>query len=155
MTSGTVNNAIAEKAILKGTIRTTDESVRNQITEKIRKLASSMAILYDAEIKVIIKPGYPPVINEDVSSRYAIHVAEKLVGKEKTISIPYPSLGGEDFSYYLQQVQGCFVRFGGAKEGHEMASSHSSKFDFDEEVMRVGAAYLSELVRYTIKKLRK
>jgi hippurate hydrolase len=153
--SGTVNNAIAEKAVLKGTIRTTDESVRNQITEKIRKMASSMAILHDAEIKVIIKPGYPPIINDDTASKYAIHVAEKLVGKDKTIAIPYPSLGGEDFSYYLQQVQGCFVRFGGAKEGHEMACSHSSKFDFDEEVMRVGAAYLSELVRYTIKKLRK
>jgi len=153
--SGTVNNAIAEKAVLKGTIRTTDESVRNQITEKIRKMASSMAILHDAEIKVIIKPGYPPIINDDTASKYAIHVAEKLVGKEKTIAIPYPSLGGEDFSYYLQQVQGCFVRFGGAKEGHEMACSHSSKFDFDEEVMRVGAAYLSELVRHTIKKLRK
>jgi hippurate hydrolase len=155
MKSGTVNNAIAEKAILKGTIRTTDESVRNQITEKIRKLASSMAILHDAEIKVMFKPGYPPIINEDIASKYAIHAAEKLVGKEKTIAIPYPSLGGEDFSYYLQQVQGCFVRFGGAKEGHEMASSHSSKFDFDEEVMRVGAAFLSELVRYTLKKLRK
>jgi hippurate hydrolase len=155
MKSGTVNNAIAEKAVLKGTIRTTDESVRNQITEKIRKMASSMAILHDAEIKVIIKQGYPPIINDDIASKYAIHVAEKLVGKEKTIAIPYPSLGGEDFSYYLQQVQGCFVRFGGAKEGHEIASSHSSKFDFDEEVMRVGAAYLSELVRYSIKKLRK
>ena len=153
--SGTVNNAIAEKAVLKGTIRTTDESVRNQITEKIRKMASSMAILHDAEIKVIFRPGYPPIINEDISSKYAIHVAEKLVGKEKTISIPYPSLGGEDFSYYLQRVQGCFVRFGGAKDGHEMASSHSSKFDFDEEVMRIGAAYLSELARHTIKKLRK
>jgi hippurate hydrolase len=155
MKSGTVNNAIAEKAVLKGTIRTTDESVRNQITEKIRKMASSMAILHDAEIKVIIKQGYPPIINDNIASKYAIHVAEKLVGKEKTIAIPYPSLGGEDFSYYLQQVQGCFVRFGGAKEGHEIASSHSSKFDFDEEVMRVGAAYLSELVRYSIKKLRK
>ncbi len=152
--SGTVNNAIAEKAMLKGTIRTTDESVRNQIAEKIRKMASALAILHDAEIKVIIKPGYPPVINEDTSSRYAIHVAEKLVGKDKTIAIPYPSLGGEDFSYYLQQIPGCFVRFGAAKEGHEMASSHSSKFDFDEEVMRVGAAYMSELVRYTIKKLK-
>ena len=92
---------------------------------------------------------------EDIASKHAIHAAEKLVGKEKTIAIPYPSLGGEDFSYYLQQVQGCFVRFGGAKEGHEMASSHSSKFDFDEDVLRIGAAYLSELVRYTIKKLRK
>jgi hippurate hydrolase len=152
--SGTVNNAIAEKAVLKGTIRTTDESVRNQIAEKIRKMASSLAILHDAEIKVIFKPGYPPIINDETASKYALHVAEKLVGRDKTIAIAYPSLGGEDFSYYLQQIPGCFVRFGAAKEGHEMASSHSPKFDFDEEVLRVGAAYMSELVRYTINKLK-
>ena len=153
--SGTVNNAIAEKAVLKGTIRTTDESVRNQITEKIRKLASSLAILYDAEIKVILKPGYPPIINEEVATKYAIQVAEKLVGKSRTVAIPYPSLGGEDFSYYLQQIPGCFVRFGAAKEGHEVTLSHSPTFDFDEEVLRVGAAYMSELVRYAVKKLKR
>ena len=153
MRGGSVYNAIAEKAVLKGTIRTTDELVRTQITEKIKRLASSYAVLHDAEIKVVFKPGYPPIINEEKASSFAVHVAEKLVGKEKTISIPYPSLGGEDFAYYLQQVPGCFVRFGAAREGHEMLSSHSPKFDFDEEVLRVGAAYLSELVRYTIKKL--
>ncbi len=153
--SGTVYNAIAEKAILKGTIRTTDELVRTQILEKIRKMASSLSILHDAEIKVIFRQGYPPIINEESASKFALHVAEKLIGKEKTIAIPYPSLGGEDFAYYLQQISGCFVRFGAAKEGHEMVSSHSPKFDFDEEALRVGTAYMSELVRYTIKKLRK
>ena len=152
---GTVYNAIAEKAVLKGTIRTTDELVRAQIIEKVRKMAASLSILYDAEIKVISRPGYPPVINEERAAKFAVQVAEKLIGREKTIAIPYPSLGGEDFSYYLQQIPGCFVRFGAAKEGHETVSSHSPKFDFDEEALRVGAAYMSELVRYTIKKLRK
>ncbi|GBD96270.1 MAG TPA: amidohydrolase [Nitrospirae bacterium] len=153
--AGTVYNAIAEKAVLKGTIRTTDESVRAQIIEKVRKMASSLSILYDAEIKVISRPGYPPIINEERATKFAVQVAEKLLGREKTIAIPYPSLGGEDFSYYLQQIPGCFVRFGAAKEGHETVSSHSPKFDFDEEALRVGAAYMSELAGYTIKKLRR
>lgn len=153
--SGSVYNAIADKAVLKGTVRTTDELIRAQISDKIRRTASSLAVLNDAEIKVIYKPGYPPVINEETTTNFAISVAEKLVGRGKTIAIPFPSLGGEDFSYFLQHVPGCFVRFGAAKEGHEMMSSHSPKFDFDEEVLRVGAAYMSELTRYTLKKLRK
>ena len=153
--SGTVDNVIAEKATLKGTIRTTSEFIRAEIIEKIRKLASSMAILYGAEIKVEMKPGYPPIVNEECVSKIAVQVAEKLLGKDNTIAIPYPSLGGEDFSYYLQQIPGCFVRYGAAKEGHETASSHSPNFDFDEEAMRVGTAYMSELIRFTIKKLRK
>jgi len=153
--SGSVYNAIADKAVLKGTIRTTDELVRAQITDKIKRTASSLALLNDAEIKVIFRPGYPPVINEETATGFAISVAEKLVGREKTIAIPFPSLGGEDFSYFLQQVPGCFVRFGAAKEGHDSMLSHSPRFDFDEEVLRVGAAYMSELTRYTIKKLKK
>lgn len=153
--SGTVDNVIAEKATLKGTIRTTDEYIRTEIIEKIKKLASSMAIFYGAEIKVEMKPGYPPVVNEECVSKFAVQVAEKLVGKDNTIAIPYPSLGGEDFSYYLQQIPGCFVRYGAAKEGHETASSHSPDFDFDEEVLRVGAAYMSELIRFTITKFHK
>jgi hippurate hydrolase len=153
--SGTVDNVIAEKATLKGTIRTTSEFIRTEIIEKIRKLASSMAILYGAEIKVEMKPGYPPIVNEESVSKFAVQVAEKLLGKDNTIAIPYPSLGGEDFSYYLQQIPGCFVRYGAAKEGHETASSHSPNFDFDEEALRVGTAYMSELVRFSIKKLRK
>ena len=153
--SGTVDNVIAEKATLKGTIRTTNEHIREEIIDKIKKLSSSMAILYGAEITVEMKPGYPPIVNEESASKLAVQVSEKLLGKNNTIAIPYPSLGGEDFSYYLQQIPGCFVRFGAAKEGHETASSHSPNFDFDEEALRVGTAYMSELIRFSIKKLRK
>ena len=82
-------------------------------------------------------------------------MAQKLLGRNSVIALPYPSLGGEDFAYYLQLVPGCFVRFGAAKDGNEKIASHSPSFDFDEEVLRVGAAYMSELVRHSIKKLRK
>lgn len=153
--SGTVDNVIAEKATLKGTIRATNEYIRADIIEKVKKLASSMAIQYGAEINVEMKPGYPPIINDEGLSKYAVQVSDKLLGKDNTIAIPYPSLGGEDFSYFLQQIPGCFVRYGAAKEGHETASSHSPNFDFDEEALRVGAAYMSELIRFTAKKLRK
>ena len=153
--SGTVYNAVAEKGVLRGTIRTTDEPVRTQIVDKIRKMASSFSILYDADVKFNIKPGYPPIINEEISCDIARQVAEKFMGRGKVISLPLPSLGGEDFSYYLQNVPGCFVRFGAAKEGHDKISSHSPGFDFDEDVLRVGAAYFSELTRFALKKLRK
>ena len=151
--SGTVNNAIAEEAVLKGTIRTTDESIRLQLIDKIKKMTFSMSTLHDAKIIFTIKPGYPPVINEKKASEFAIHVAEELVGRGKVVELPLPGLGGEDFAYYLREIPGCFVRFGGAIEKHENMPSHSPRFDFDEEVLRVGAAYLSELVRFTLRKL--
>ena len=151
--AGTVYNAIAEKAILKGTIRTTEVSLRSLIIGKIRGVASSLATLHGATIDVKIQPGYPPVINHEREYEFARDIAEKLLGKEKVFSLSFPSLGGEDFGYYTQKIPGCFVRLGAAKKGFEQIASHSPRFDFDEGVLRVGAAYMSELARYAIERL--
>ncbi len=51
------------------------------------------------------------------------------------------NIGIEDFSYYLAHVPGCYVRFGTARDGVDQYPAHSSKFDFDEEALAVGAAY--------------
>jgi hippurate hydrolase len=152
--AGSVYNAIAEKGTLKGTIRTTDESIRERIIDKVKKVTTGLAALNGAEINVNVKPGYPPIINKEEECLLARQVAEKLLGRNSVISIPLPSLGGEDFSYYLQQIPGCFIRLGAAKVGHELIAAHSPRFDFDEEVLRVGSAYMSELVRHSIKKLK-
>jgi hippurate hydrolase len=154
MQAGTVYNAIAEKAILKGTIRTTEESLRSQIIDKIRGVASSLSSLYGAKIEVKISAGYPPVINHEREYEFAKEVAERLLGTEKVYSLAFPSLGGEDFGYYTQKIPGCFIRFGAAKKGYEQIASHSPRFDFDEGVLRVGAAFMSELVRHAIEKLK-
>ncbi len=152
--AGTVYNAIAEKAVLKGSIRTTETSIRTQIINKIRGITSSLSALYAAKIDVRIIPGYPPLNNHERECRFARDVAEGLLGEERVISIPFPSLGGEDFAYYTQKIPGCFVRLGAAKKGHEHITSHSPRFDFDEEVLRVGAAYMTELARYAVEQLR-
>ncbi|MBI5740713.1 MAG: amidohydrolase [Nitrospirae bacterium] len=151
--AGTVNNAIAEKAELKGTIRTTDEAIRAQVIDRLRRMTASFSSLHGADIQFRLIPGYPPVINDERACGFARRVSEELVGKDNTISIPHPSLGGEDFAYYLQEVPGCFVRLGGGMHGRENFPSHSPRFDFDEEVLRVGAAYMSGLVRYALEEL--
>ena len=58
-------------------------------------------------------------------------------------ALPHPSMGGEDFSYYLDQVPGCFVRFGARKNDLTDAPAHSPRFDFDEAVLPVGASFLA------------
>ncbi len=73
--AGTVYNAIAEKALLKGTIRTTETSLRAQIIDKIKNVSSSLSFLHKADINVRIYPGYPPVINHDRECEFAREVA--------------------------------------------------------------------------------
>jgi hippurate hydrolase len=152
--AGTVYNAIAEEAILKGTIRTTEKSIRKQIKEKMKGIAAALSNLYGAKIDIKILSGYPPVINHERECVFAREVAKDLLGEQNVISIPLPSLGGEDFAYFAQQIPGCFVRFGASKEGLEHIASHSPRFDFNENVLRVGAAFISELTRYAIRELK-
>ncbi|HDL21272.1 MAG TPA: amidohydrolase [Nitrospirae bacterium] len=153
--SGSAYNVIADEATLRGTIRSIDDRNRRQVFHKIKKTAASLASLNDAEIHVDINEGYPPVVNPYSGYNLARHTAEKIVGHNNVLTLTHPSMGGEDFAYYLEKVPGCFVRLGGAKKGLENVASHSSRFDFDEEAIRIGATFLAELTRDAIIKLKK
>jgi len=152
--AGTVYNAIADEAVLRGTVRNTDGKTRKHVLQRIRKTAETLASLHDARIEVNIIEGYPPVINHPEGYRLAREAAEELLGKEKVIALSQPSMGGEDFAYYLQKVPGCFVRFGAVGKDALAATSHSSTFNFDEEAIRVGAAFLAHVSRKAIEDLR-
>lgn len=151
--AGTVYNAVADEATLKGTVRNTDGKTRRHVLQRIRKTAEALASLHDAVIEVNIMEGYPPVVNHPEGYRLARETAEDLVGKEKVINLSKPSMGGEDFSFYLQKIPGCFVRFGAVPNGSEVPMAHSSTFDFNEEVIRIGAAFFAEIARRAIGEL--
>ncbi len=153
--SGTAYNVIADEATLRGTIRSIDDKNRRNVFSKIKKTASSIASLHDAEIQVDINEGYPPIVNPGKGFELAKETAERVLGNDNVITLPQPSMGGEDFAYYLEKIPGCFVRLGGAKKGLEHVSSHSSHYDFDEEVLRVGSVFMAELARSAINRLKR
>ena len=62
-------------------------------------------------------------------------------------------MGGEDFSYYLEKIPGCLVRLGAQKDGYANIPAHSSTFDFDENALGVGAAFLAETAKLSIEHL--
>lgn len=153
--SGTAHNAIADEALLHGTIRCTDSKTRKDVIYRIKKTASTLASLHDAEIDVKVKKGYPPIKNHSRGYKVAREAAEITVGTSRVLNLTQPSMGGEDFSYYLNKVPGCFVRFGSARKGDDHITAHSSYFDFDEDVIRVGAAFFAETVKTSIAGIRK
>ncbi len=152
--AGTVYNAVADEAVLKGTVRNTDGKTRKDVLKRIQKTAEGMASLHDARIEVNIFEGYPPVVNHPECYLLAREAAEGLLGREKFINLVKPSMGGEDFAYYLKEVPGCFVRFGAVGRGGESATAHSSNFNFDEDVIRVGAAFFDAAVRRAVESLK-
>ena len=73
--------------------------------------------------------------------------AQQVVGPQGILKMQIANMGGEDFGYYLQSVPGCYVRFGTSREGVEQFPAHSSRFDFDEEALAVGAAYYHAIAK--------
>ena len=140
---GTAPNVIAEEAVLEGTIRSTHPEVRNSIISGLKRMVKGMEELYQAETMVEIKSGYPPVVNHPVATEIASQAVRETVGRDGLIGLPHPSLGGEDFSFFLEQAPGCLVRFGAMRQDLTNAPAHSPYFDFDEDVLPVGAAFLA------------
>ena len=152
---GTVPNAVAENAWLCGTIRTTQEVVRKQIIAGIKRIVNAAGRLHNADIKVDIIKGYPAVTNTCNESEIARTAVKNIIGGEALVDAQFASMGGEDFSFYLEKIPGCLVRLGAQKEGFANIPAHSSTFDFDENALGVGAAFLAEAAKLTLDHLEK
>jgi hippurate hydrolase len=145
--AGTASNVIAEDAILEGTIRTTRSDVRGNLHRGIERLGKAFAEIHRAEIDVQIREGYPAVINSPAEAALATEAARRMTPPATLVLQEYPSMGSEDFGFYLQAFPGCYVRFGARPDEHTYVPLHSPQFDVDERVLGVGAAWLSEVVR--------
>lgn len=150
VSAGSAPNVIAETATLRGTMRTTLPAVREHLFERMERMAKGIGDLHNAQIEVIINEGYPPVVNTLPESDIARGAAAKIVGQEGLVAMEYPSMGSEDFAYYLREIPGCYVRIGARREGWEHIPLHSPAFDFDEEALKIGAAFFERVARDAI-----
>jgi hippurate hydrolase len=147
--AGSAPNVIAETARLEGSIRTTVGAVREHLHSGIRRMARALGELHNAALEVEIQPGYPPVVNTRDEAALAERAARQVVGEGGVMHPEHPSMGSEDFAYYLEKVPGCYVRFGARPEDAEYVPLHSPSFSIDEGVLRVGATFFDQVARQT------
>ncbi|MBM4125862.1 MAG: amidohydrolase [Nitrospira sp.] len=152
--AGTAPNVIAGQAKLSGTVRAQDTDVRRQLLSSIRRIAESIAQLHGAKIQVTVTEGTPPLINPPDMADLARRAAVEAVGEANVLPLKTANMGAEDFSYYMEHIPGAYVRFGGQVPGKEGFPAHSSKFDFDETALAVGAAYYRAVAKIAGQRLR-
>jgi hippurate hydrolase len=150
---GSAYNVIAEEAVLEGTIRATHPEIRAQIIDGLERMVRAMDGLYNAKTTIRFRDGLPPVINHPVAAKLAQEAARRVVGRKGVVKQPHPSLGGEDFAYFLQNVPGCLVRFGAGHPDRPNMPAHSPYFDFDEGVLPIGAAFLAQVALHTLQQI--
>lgn len=138
-------NIIADEVILKGTTRSFSKKNQLLIKKRMKTIIKGIEKTYGAKIVLDYQDGYPPVINNERITKKLIHAAKKIAGQN--VVEPYLTMGGEDFSYFSNQVPGCFFFLGSAPKNQKLMSSphHCSHFDIDENAMLIGSSIFVEV----------
>ena len=139
-------NIIADEVNLSGTTRAYSEQNRKLIKSRMKEIIAGVAKTYSAEIVFNYKDGYPPTINHKKQSENVLEAAKKVVGEKA--GPPYLSMGGEDFSYYLQKIPGCFFFVGSAPNKAKLFETphHCSHFNMDERALLVGPSIYLNII---------
>ncbi len=136
---GTKANIIADEVTIIGTLRTLDEETREFAKNRITDIVKNTAAAYGGEGITKFEAGYKSLINHNEIVEVIKENAEKLLGKENINYMEFPSLGVEDFAYFLDHAKGAFFHLGcGNREKGIISSLHTKTFDIDEECLKVG-----------------
>lgn len=145
-------NVIADTAEMVGTVRTFKEDIRNFIEEEIDRVIKGTCLVSGADYDYTYTRGYPTTVNHEEETNFVASLASSVPGVEHVIETE-PIMGGEDFSYYLQNIKGTFF-FTGARspENEDAFPHHHPKFDIDERALLIAAKVLgAAALNYTKK----
>ena len=140
--AGTAFNIIPERARLGGTVRTLNEGLRKKMPGRIEAIAQGVARGMRADAHLDYTFSYPVTRNDAEAAGRALKTAGDLFGEESVLELANPSMGAEDFAYFLEKIPGAFVWLG---VGEGVSGLHTPQFAFDEKILARGAALLAAL----------
>ena len=145
--AGTAFNIIPGEARLGGTVRTLDADLREEIPGRMEELSRGVATGMRGDIELEYTFSYPVTNNDEAAARLALGAMGELFGEDHARELPNPSMGGEDFAFFLEKLPGAFVWLG---IGEDASGLHTPTFAFDEEILPCGAALLTALALETL-----
>ncbi len=139
---GTAHNIIPDRVELKGTVRTMNPKTRENMEKTIERIISGITSAHGANYKLTYIYGYPVLVNDKLVTERVKSAIEELIGKDNVVEAK-PTMGGEDFAYYLQKVSGTFLVLGvyNEKLGY-VHNVHTSRFNINEKILPLGSAVL-------------
>ena len=144
--AGEAWNIIPEEVLLRGTIRTFKPEIQETVERAIERLCSGVAAANGGQIDVHFDHRYPPTVNSPAEARFCQQVAGEVFGEENVLTDILPSMGAEDFAYMLREKPGCYVWLGNGT-GAGGCTLHNPHYDFNDELLTLGASYWVHLVR--------
>lgn len=144
--AGEAHNVIPDTVLFGGTLRCEHPETLAYLRDKMRRVAGSMGALYGADVDVDYGAELPPVINSVAEVETVRETIRARYGPEAIREIPVPSMGGEDFSFYLQRVPGMMVRVGSSSGPENRYPLHHVRFDIDELALGFGARLMTDVL---------
>jgi hippurate hydrolase len=138
-TSSKAFNVIPQSVELRGTVRTHSEDMRVLIERRLNELVPETVAAFGGTAKVTYERGVPVTVNSVDQTEFAAEVARAVSGGCEEASMV---MGGEDFSFMLQERPGAFINLGNG----DSAGLHHPEYDFNDEIIPAGCSYLAELV---------
>ena len=137
---GSAFNVIPDEVVMSGTVRSFKPETQNALEEGLTRVAENVAAAFGASAVVRYERSYPATINSAAEAEFAAAVAAKIVGPDRVIRTAAPSMGAEDFAFMLQRRPGCYVWLGQGG-GPDSCMIHNPRYDFNDEILAVGASY--------------
>jgi hippurate hydrolase len=144
ITGGFTFNVIPESVQLQGTARWFLPEVGDLLEANFRRIVTGVAASFGAQAECSFTRAYPATVNEAESTEIAARAAATVVGEARSRKLPQPTMGGEDFSFMLNEKPGAYLFLGGGK-GEGEAMVHHPKYDFNDEILPVGASWFATL----------
>lgn len=143
---GYQRNVIADNVKLSGIIRTLDPQTRENVKNLFMKVVQGIGQAFGAEVDINMIPSYPALINDDKMVDIAYNAAKSLMRDTNVVILKQPTMGVEDFAYFLKEAPGAFLQLGVRNEAKGITYPlHSDLFDIDEDALPFGAAILSKI----------
>jgi len=145
---------VAEEVRMRATLRSANNVVRDTMIRRVKETIDGVCAAYGATGELEVKYGYAALINDDGETDRVARVAESLLGEGSVRWKEKPSMGVEDFSFFLQEARGAFYHLGCAPgDGTSSAPLHSSQFYLDEDCLPLGAALQASLCLDALREL--
>jgi len=151
---GSADNVVPTEAELRGTVRTFTLETLDLIERRMQEIARHTCAALDCEMRFEFHRNYPPTINHPAEAAFCADVLREIVGADHVNDHVQPTMGAEDFAFMLQEMPGCYVWIGNGTGEHRDAGHgmgpcmlHNGSYDFNDELLPLGATYWVQLAR--------
>jgi len=143
-----IRNAIPTEVVIKGDTRSYLPQVQGLLEARMRELCEGICRAHGAACTVEYTHEFAPTVNWPQCVPVAVHAAEAVVGAGRVDADTPPMMISEDFGRFLKHIPGAFVFIGnGDREDAGGVPLHNPRYDFNDEIVPVGARWFAEVVR--------